>query len=169
MGNLQHLTMWQMDGRAAAAMGTQGWQASLNWHQNAADAEVHLAGPLGIGALALRRTAAGVSLNGGPPSDAVLAQVQERIGFELPWDDLRYWLLGVPDPDTPFDLAKNDQDRGAAADSGGLDGGDYDRYMAVAGDLLPAHLVLSREGGASADRGGSLGGDCGELAGTRQA
>ncbi len=145
LDTLQHLTAWQMDGRAAAAMGTQGWQASLNWHQSDVAAEVHLAGPLGIGALTLRRTAAGVSLNGGPPSDAVLAQVQERIGFELPLGDLRYWLLGIPDPGAPFDLAKNDQDRALHLSQAGWTV-DYDRYMTVGGDLLPAHLVLSREG-----------------------
>lgn len=145
LDNLQHLTAWQMDGRAAAAMGTQGWQASLNWHQSEVATEVHLSGPLGIGAVALRQTAAGVSLNGGPPSDAVLAQVQDRIGFELPLDDLRYWLLGIPDPGVPFDLAKNGQDRALRLSQAGWTV-DYDRYMPVGGDLLPAHLVLSREG-----------------------
>ncbi len=142
---LQKLDAWQLDGRAAVAVGTQGWQASLNWRQRGGAAEVHLSGPLGVGALVLKRTAAGLSLNDAAPSDAVLAQLQERLGFELPIDHLRFWLLGVPDPSAPFELERNTQDRALrmTQDEWAID---YDRYLPVAGDVLPGHLVLSREG-----------------------
>jgi outer membrane lipoprotein LolB len=84
-------------------------------------------------------------LNGAPPSDAVLAQLQERLGFELPVDHLRFWLLGVPDPSAPVELKRNDQGRASqlTQDDWTID---YDRYMPVDGDVLPAHLVLSRAG-----------------------
>jgi outer membrane lipoprotein LolB len=146
MGDLQRLASWQLGGRAAVAFGTQGWQASLDWRQSGDAAEVHLSGPLGIGAMVLERTPDGLSLNGAPPSDAVMAQLQDRLGFELPLDHLRYWLLGVPDPASAFEVKRNDQDRAVqlTQDQWTID---YDRYMPVDGDLLPAHLVLSREGG----------------------
>jgi outer membrane lipoprotein LolB len=142
---LQKLASWQLDGRAAVALGTQGWQATLNWRQRENTAEVHLSGPFGIGALVLKRTPDGISMNGAPPSDAVLAQLQERLGFDLPIDRLRYWLLGVPDPSAAFDLKRNDQDRASqlTQDQWSID---YDRYMPVDGDVLPAHLVLTHEG-----------------------
>jgi outer membrane lipoprotein LolB len=142
---LQKLGSWQLDGRAAVAVGTQGWQASLNWRQRQNSAEVHLSGPLGIGAMVLRRTPDGISLNGAPPSDAVLAQLQERLGFDLPLDRLRFWLLGVPDPSAAFLLTRNDQDRALQLTQADWTI-DYDRYMVAGGDSLPAHLVLSREG-----------------------
>src|SRR5258708_28936881 len=78
--DLQKAKAWQLDGRAAVAVGTQGWQATLNWRQRADSSEVHLAGPFGVGALAFKRTPDGLSLNGAPPSDAVLGQLQERLG-----------------------------------------------------------------------------------------
>jgi outer membrane lipoprotein LolB len=143
--DLQHAAAWQLDGRAAVAVGSQGWQASLNWRQHLATSEVHLSGPFGVGALVLTRTPEGLSLNGAPPSDAVIGQLQERLGFDLPLDNLRYWLLGVPAPDAPVDLTRNDQDRARQLRQGGWSI-DYDRYMPVNGDWLPAHLVLSREG-----------------------
>jgi outer membrane lipoprotein LolB len=142
---LQKLGSWQLDGRAAVAVGTQGWQASLNWRQRQNSAEVHLSGPLGIGALVLKRTPDGISLNGAPPSDAVLAQLQERLGFDLPLDRLRFWLLGVPDPSAAFVLTRNDQDRALQLTQADWTI-DYDRYMPAGADSLPAHLVLSREG-----------------------
>jgi outer membrane lipoprotein LolB len=140
---LQRSSSWRLDGRAAVAAGTQGWQASLNWRENGAWAEVHLSGPLGIGSLVLKRMPDGLSLNGAPPSDAVLEQLQARLGFELPIDHLRFWLLGVPDPSAAFMLERNDQDRASqlTQDDWTID---YDRYMPVDGDLLPAHLVLRR-------------------------
>jgi outer membrane lipoprotein LolB len=145
LGDLQRLEAWRLDGRAAVAVGTQGWQATLNWRQRGDSAEVHLSGPFGVGALVLERTPQGLSLNGAPPSDAVLAQLQERLGFELPLDHLRFWLLGVPDPAAAFELKRNDQDRAVQLTQDGWSI-DYDRYMPVDGDLLPAHLVLNREG-----------------------
>ena len=139
--DLQQAGAWQLDGRAAVAIGTQGWQATLNWRQSGSFAEVHLAGPFGIGALVLKQGPDGLSLNGAPPSDAVLSQVHDKLGFELPLDNLHYWLLGVPNP--AFDLSRNDQDRAKSLSQAGWTVA-YDRYSPVAGDLLPSRLVLSR-------------------------
>jgi len=117
----------------------------LNWQQRSNVTEVHLSGPLGVGALVLTRTPAGLSLNGAPPSAEVVGQLQDRLGFELPMDHLAFWLLGVPDPSAAFELTRNDQDRASRViqDAWTVD---YDRYMPVGADLLPAHVVLSREG-----------------------
>jgi outer membrane lipoprotein LolB len=145
VSQLQAATTWQLDGRAAVAVGSQGWQATLNWSQRPDSTDVHLSGPLGIGALALERTSRGLSVNGAPASDAVLAQLQERLGFDLPLDELRFWLLGIPDPGAPFQLSRNAQDRALELTQAGWSVS-YDRYSTIAGDLLPGHLVVSREG-----------------------
>jgi outer membrane lipoprotein LolB len=145
VADLQGLSSWQLDGRAAVAVGTQGWQATLNWRQRGDSGEVHLSGPFGVGALVLKRTPEGLSLNGAPPSDAVVTQLQEKLGFDLPLDHLRFWLLGVPDPAAPFNLKRNDQDRASQLTQADWSV-DYDRYVPANGDLLPAHLVLTREG-----------------------
>jgi outer membrane lipoprotein LolB len=145
VADLQAFSSWQLDGRAAVAVGTQGWQATLNWRQRGDSAEVHLSGPLGVGALVLKRTPDGLSLDNAPPSDAVLAQLHERLGVELPIDHLRFWLLGVPDPSAAFELKRNDQDRALQLTQADWNI-TYDRYMPVDGDLLPARVVLSREG-----------------------
>ncbi len=142
--DLQRATHWQLDGRAAAALGTQGWQATLSWREADNMAEVHLSGPFGIGALTLKQGPDGVSLNGAPPSDAALAQLEDQLGFELPLDDLRFWLLGVPDPAAASELTRNDQDRAQLITQEGWSIA-YDKYMPVAGDVLPSRVVLSRD------------------------
>jgi outer membrane lipoprotein LolB len=144
MANLQEAGSWKLDGRAAVAVGTQGWQATLNWQQQGQASEVHLAGPFGMQATVLSRTPEGVSINGAAPNEAEMAQLQQRLGFDLPLDELRFWLLGVPDPGSAFDLKRNPQDRAQQLTQAGWSI-DYDRYMPVGGDLLPSHLVLNRE------------------------
>jgi outer membrane lipoprotein LolB len=142
---LQHATRWRLDGRAAVALGQQGWQATLDWRQSGMFAEVHLSGPLGIGALVLKQGPDGLSLNGAPPSDAVLSQVHDKLGFDPPLENLHYWLLGIPNPASGFEVSRNDQDRAKTLTQAGWSIA-YDRYLPVAGDALPARLVLSREG-----------------------
>ena len=70
---------------------------------------------------------------------------QTRLGFDLPLHDLRYWLLGVPDPGSQFELARDDQDRAQQLMQAGWTVA-YERYMAVGGDWLPARLVLTCPG-----------------------
>src|SRR5271168_2904086 len=77
---LEHARTWQLDGRAAAALGQQGWQASLDWKQKESVSELHLAGPFGVGALALTLSPEGLALNGAPPAPQVTAQLEARLG-----------------------------------------------------------------------------------------
>ena len=143
LSELERASSWQLDGRAAVSLGTQGWQASLDWRQRGESSELHLAGPFGAGAVVVKATPAGISLNGAPPSADVAAQLRERLGFELPIDSLRFWLQGIPDPNSAFELTRNQQDRALQLTQAGWSI-QYDGYMPNNGDLMPARLVLSR-------------------------
>jgi outer membrane lipoprotein LolB len=143
LSELEHASSWQLDGRAAVSLGTQGWQASLDWRQRGESSEVHLAGPFGAGAMVFKATPEGISLNGAPPNADVAAQLRERLGFELPIDSLRFWLQGIPDPNSAFELTRNQQDRALQLTQAGWSI-QYDGYMPNHGDLLPARLVLRR-------------------------
>lgn len=143
--SLERAQAWQLDGRAAVALGQQGWQASLDWRQREDESELHLAGPFGVGALAITMTPAGLSLNGAPPSADVTEKLEGRLGFDLPLDNLRFWLLGIPNPAAPFDLTRNAQDRAQHLAQAGWSI-DYDEYRPDNGDVLPGRMVLSRAG-----------------------
>lgn len=140
---LQRSAQWEMQGRAAVAIGTHGWQASVDWRQRGAETVVHLSGPLGVGASVLRLGPDGLSVNDGPPNRDAVEEMQKRIGFDLPVSNLRYWLLGVPDPGLVYTLRLNDQNRAAQLTQGGWTV-DFPRYRQSAVDELPAALVLSR-------------------------
>jgi outer membrane lipoprotein LolB len=140
---LERAASWQLSGRAAVAIGEQGWQANLDWRQSGGESDLHLAGPFNVGALSIKVTPAGVSLNDAPPSAAMVEQLQARLGFELPLDYLRYWLLGVPSPGVPFELTRNAEDRAQHLAQAGWEI-DYDKYLPSGSDELPARLTLSR-------------------------
>ncbi len=142
---LQNNPSWDLSGRVAVAVGTQGWQATLDWQQRAGLSELHLAGPLGLHAVNLKNTPAGLSIDGAPPSDLGVTQLQQRLGFELPLEHLKFWLLGVPDPAATFEISMNAVDRVEHLTQADWTM-DYDRYLSLQGDWLPAHLVLQHAG-----------------------
>ena len=142
VAELEHAQAWQLDGRAAAALGQQGWQASLDWRQNGPVSDLHLAGPLGVGAIAITVAPAGISLNGAPPTPRSRRSCRSgwlRVAARQP----QVLAARHPDPDVPFDLTRNAQDRAQHLAQAGWSI-DYDQYRPAGGDALPAHLVLSR-------------------------
>ncbi len=144
---LQAAQAWDLAGRAAGAVGSQGWQANLNWQQAGELAHVRLSGPLGAGALALSLGPSGLTIDAPadgaaspPPADLL----EQRLGFSPPFARLRYWLLGVPAPGSPFDLTRNAEERAAHIGQDGWEI-DYTEYMRVGADVLPRRLTLRHE------------------------
>ena len=99
---LQADVAFSVAGRVAVAAGEQGFSAGLRWLQRDERGEIHLDGPLGIGALAIATdgdalrvaTGRGARLEGA----AARAEIERQLGFALPLDALRYWVRGVPSP-----------------------------------------------------------------------
>jgi len=142
---LQQASAWALDGRTAVAVGTQGWQATLDWRQANGVSEVHLSGPFGAGAMLIKLGPDGVSVNGAPPAANEQAQLEAKLGFAPPLAELRYWLLGVPAPGEPVEhLERNALDRAVALDQAGWSV-HYERYEGVGEDSLPALIRLERD------------------------
>jgi outer membrane lipoprotein LolB len=141
---LQQTSEWTLDGRAAASVGKQGWQASLAWKQQGATTELHLTGPLGLGASVLKLTPEGLSIDGAPPRDDARQILQERLGVDLPLESLRFWLLGVPDPSEASTITRNAHDRAQQLIQSGWTV-DIGRYLAVGADWLPGQLTVQRD------------------------
>lgn len=99
---LERLTRYGLEGRVAVAASGQGFSANLRYAQKPRAANLSLDGPLGIGGLRVNlegedvhiATSRGESIEG---ADA-RAELERRLGFELPLLELRWWLLGIPAP-----------------------------------------------------------------------
>jgi len=91
-GALQVWPRFELRGRVAVARGDEGFTASLRWAQREVTSQVEVDGPLGVGGLHLEFE------HGRLDDELARADFEQRLGFSLPVDSLRYWLLGVPDP-----------------------------------------------------------------------
>jgi outer membrane lipoprotein LolB len=147
---LQALSRFGLNGRVAVAVGKQGFNAGLRWTQSAAVTHLALTGPLGAGGVQVTADGSDLSVvtsNGKRLDDAAArTQLEEKLGFEPPLASLRYWVLGVPDPDpgAPASVQLDSQQRVTQLTQGGWQI-DYTAYMPVGAEWLPRLLTLRRE------------------------
>jgi outer membrane lipoprotein LolB len=99
---LEKLDRYGLAGRVAVAASGQGFSANLRYAQKARAANLSLDGPLGIGGLRVDlegerihiATSRGETLEG----PEARTELERRLGFALPLQELRWWLLGIPAP-----------------------------------------------------------------------
>lgn len=145
---LSTLRAWEANGRAAISTPGQAGTVALNWRQQGEDYRIELRAPWGAGTVLLDggprgvmlRTSQGIQEFASAPGELLW----RHTGFDLPIEALRYWLLGLPQPDQPakFDV----DDRGLLAELRQhgwrvryLNYGEFDGFA------LPARLYLSGE------------------------
>lgn len=102
---LQRLQAWSLRGRLSARNDRGGWAAGLQWRQGDADFDISLSGPLGqgLGRLYGQDGRVRLELPHRPAEEGDSADVllEPRVGLVVPFDGLRYWLTGQPDPARP--------------------------------------------------------------------
>ena len=114
---LENLDRYGLNGRVAVAANGQGFSASLRFAQRADTSELSLDGPLGIGGLRLELAGdqLEIAISRGDQLDGLeaRAELERRLGFALPLNELRWWLLGIP---APGEAAVNAADSGEISD-----------------------------------------------------
>lgn len=81
----------------------RGFNASLGWEQKRDLAKVRLSAPIG-GSMQLEYSPGHLRLiNGRNDLSGAAAEdaLKEELGFVPPFDALRYWILGMPEPGSP--------------------------------------------------------------------
>ncbi|VAW87840.1 hypothetical protein MNBD_GAMMA17-1607, partial [hydrothermal vent metagenome] len=99
---LSELVGWQMKGRVAVKSVEDSWSASLSWQQHAETFDIRFSSMLGQRLAQLKGDALASSLY--LPDDRVISAanvsdlLDEELGWSVPMDGLRYWLVGLPAP-----------------------------------------------------------------------
>jgi outer membrane lipoprotein LolB len=150
MRQLAGLDAWTMQGRIAIKQVTGGsGQGKIIWLQNGEDTDISLSGPLGSGAVNIHWVPDEVVVSGADldvqhrytGSDAAEQFLAEQLGWQFPAASIRYWLLGLPNPD--FAYTQNFSADGALLGLQQLGWTvDYQRFAAVNGYVLPAKLQV---------------------------
>lgn len=140
---------WVATGRMAVAAHGDGGSGSFEWRQVGDVSTLSLAGPLGAGAM--RVTIAGeepslVDADGqalGP--EATRDFLRRRLGTDLPWGELRYWMLGLPAPGSPSTIGEASGVAGRVIEQSGWRV-DYSAYESAGGASLPTRFTATAEG-----------------------
>ncbi len=102
---LQQFDRWQVEGRIALRTEDDSWSGSLHWQQLSQLYDIRISGPFGQGGISLSGdryrvvlTTSDGSIIGNQGAEQLMYQ---QLGWRVPVDSLRYWMVGRPSPDSP--------------------------------------------------------------------
>ncbi|OQW74445.1 MAG: outer membrane lipoprotein LolB [Proteobacteria bacterium ST_bin11] len=97
---------WYLEGRLALADERDSISASVSWRHRLYRDDIELSGPLAQGKLVISVAADLVTVDDGDtrkefsgPAEQILS---EQLGVAIPLNAMKYWVVGMPDPDQSF-------------------------------------------------------------------
>jgi len=143
------LPAWSANGRIAIAAGGEGGSGSFTWKQDDVTTRLGLRGPLGAGGLEVLASPEVLHLTDAAGREfdttAATAELQARLGTDIPWSSLRYWMLGLPDPQQSATVEEHPDAPRRVIEQGGWRIG-YESYTVAGGYALPQRFVATRSG-----------------------
>lgn len=141
------LRQWTAAGRLGIAAGNEGGSGSFNWTQDDATTRLDLRGPLGAGAVRLVVTPDSFTLADGAgrvlDAGAARTELEARLGADLPWNHLRYWMLGLAAPTDAATVADSGASPWRVIEQAGWRLA-YDSFGVVQGINLPTRFSAQR-------------------------
>lgn len=144
---LAELPEWEFRGRLGVRSADDGFNGKVRWQQFEADYSAQISGPVGFGTLSISGNPRLVRLVDQDGQLTVLTDPENDLrslyGWTLPVSSLRFWALGIPDPEVAATTIVID-DRGlltVLAQSGWRI--EYSDYRPFAGQPMPRRLVAT--------------------------
>ena len=134
---------WGFSGRIGVSAGDEGFNGTLRWHQVNDGFSATVSGPLGVGTLRISGVGGRVTIIDGDGVETELADAEADLramyGWTIPVGSLRYWALGIPDPDSPAVTEVGERGQLLSLEQGGWRV-DIPQYREGAGQLLPRRM-----------------------------
>lgn len=145
---LLQLDHWRLTGRIGVRAQDDGWNATVDWMQQGDDVyAIEFRGPFGQGAAAVRAAGGVVTMElpERPVTAAADAEtlIDAELGWTVPVSGLRYWIRGVPAPDTAARTELDGNGQLLALEQAGWRV-EYQRYTPVRHLTLPTKITLTR-------------------------
>lgn len=150
---LSTLQSWDLTGRIGVQTEKDSWQASLRWDQSPDSYAIRLSTPLGQEVMQLHGNASGVTMrtsDGEELAEDAETLMTKRLGWSLPVSGLRYWVLGVADPQAPLPATADKELDGLGRLTRLHQSGwdiEFRRYVTVNNVELPDKIFLSNKQG----------------------
>jgi outer membrane lipoprotein LolB len=143
----QQLTQWQLSGKIGLRNGNKGHSAYLNWKQCGDRYDIRLTGPLGQGAARLTGDNTLAELNTSDQQTYQSSNAENLLavhfGWQLPVNQLLYWIRGIPSPEYAVEFVKQTQPQTHSFHQ--LDWQlTYPKLMMVNGLQLPAKAIVEQ-------------------------
>jgi outer membrane lipoprotein LolB len=156
VADAQVLNDWSLRGRMAVKVDDDpeaGGQLSIRWEQQDEISRARLSGPMGIGAWNFVWEPARVSLADSDGeraieytgADAAEDFMRAELGWSFPADSVRYWVMGLPNPDAGYELRRDDDGALIGLDQHGWMI-DFQRWDSFAGWYLPTRINMQGRG-----------------------
>ncbi len=145
---LSELDSWEMGGRIAVKSAQDSWSASLRWQQQAEAFDISFSSLLGQRIAQLKGDALTASLY--LPDDQVRSAanisdlLNDELGWYVPLDGLRYWLVGLPAPLLELDKGLDQLGRLQWLEQAGWRI-EYQHYRPAGVLEVPKKMVLTRD------------------------
>lgn len=109
--DMEQITHWNLDGRVSARTDDEGANFNVRWQQSDEDYTIRISGPMGQGVATVTGGDGWAQLETsdntlvGSSLEEIIAQTTS---IDLPLHLLRYWVRGIPAPDSTADFTLND-------------------------------------------------------------
>lgn len=147
VNRLEKLNRWQINGAAAVTHRHNAQSANYRWRQTEQTYQIQLAGALNLGATTISGGVSGVTVtqaNGQRwRGRDVNALITEQLGWQLPVEQLVYWVRGIPAPTVYRQLTTDAQGHLQSLQQLGWSI-NWSRYTSVGSYDLPRWIVLQR-------------------------
>jgi len=139
---------WCMTGRSAAKYAESGWHAGVHWCQAGNQTTLELSGPMRLGTVLLNYRLGELWIRESTDHLSITHQpqrlLQERLGFSIPLNALKFWLMGVVEPG-PIDYQQLDSNGRMSLFRQHDWLVKYDNYSLVSGSQLPGKIKLTKD------------------------
>jgi outer membrane lipoprotein LolB len=140
----RNLESWQAAGRIGVVADGRGGSGAFDWRQSGDRSEIHVNGPVGIGAIEVALDGDGIEVatsDGRHYADAAARrELEARLGTAVPAHSLRYWLVGLPAPG-PYQWTESEHGEPVLEQSGWRI--EYSAFADAGGGRLPAKLTAT--------------------------
>ena len=151
VNDLYNIDSWAIKGKLAVKTHQRGGQATMLWRRDRDVHNINLYGPLGSGRVILTQDQAGATLRDNKKKTYHAATAEELLqrvaGWQVPFQSMRYWLLGVPRPGEDYEQSVDDWGRLQTLRQSGWEV-EYLEYKEFWGRELPRKFKMTALPGA---------------------
>lgn len=144
--SIEAISHWQSNAKIAIKIKKKTQTAKMIWQQENDQFNIEFSGPFGQGGLSLRGNNSAVVLNiakEAPIKGTTTSKIlRERLGWELPVENAKYWILGIPSPLTKNQATLKDERLSTLLQDGWKIS--YPRYKKFGSHYLPTKITISK-------------------------